>query len=222
MTRIKICGLSRPEDVEAVNAALPDFVGFVFAPSRRQVTLEQARRLSSGLDARIIPVGVFVDAPLEQIIEAVKSGAIHTVQMHGSEDRAAIAEMKHCLPDTPLIKAYHVVEGADYLLLDNKIPGSGRPLACSSGELHAKLAASTLPVFLAGGITLETIEQALALNPWALDISSGAETDGVKDAAKIAALVQRVREWGRETSRTCSHDSTSSLCPAHRCPTHPT
>jgi phosphoribosylanthranilate isomerase len=199
VTRIKICGLTRPEDIEAVNAHLPDYAGFVFAQSRRRITVEQARSLSAALDDRIVPVGVFVDAPISQIAAMANDGIIRMVQLHGSEDAAFIHELRQHLTDprTPIIKAYRAVEGADYLLVDNQTPGSGRPLAMSEAKLRDLLATAPLPVFLAGGISPDTIETALSYKPYAIDISSGAETDGVKDASKIAVLVGRAHEEGR-------------------------
>ncbi len=97
MTRIKICGLKRPEDVDYVNQYLPDYAGFVFAGSKRRVTDEQAEELSRKLDERIIPVGVFVNEPVEHIINLVKKGIIRIVQLHGDEDEAYILNLREAL-----------------------------------------------------------------------------------------------------------------------------
>ncbi len=100
MTRIKICGLKRPEDVDYVNQYLPDYAGFVFAGSKRKVTDEQAEELSRKLDERIIPVGVFVNEPAEHIVSLVKKGIIRLVQLHGDEDEAYILKLKELLKET--------------------------------------------------------------------------------------------------------------------------
>ena len=92
--KIKICGLTRQQDIEAVNAARPDYIGFVFAPSRRQVTLAQACELRAGLHKDIVPIGVFVDASIDMIVSAVNAGAIDAVQLHGAEDEAFIAALR--------------------------------------------------------------------------------------------------------------------------------
>ncbi len=97
MTRIKICGLKRPEDVDYVNQYLPDYAGFVFAGSKRRVTDEQAEELSRKLDERIIPVGVFVNEPVEHIVNLVRKGIIRIVQLHGDEDGIYILNLKEAL-----------------------------------------------------------------------------------------------------------------------------
>ncbi|MDR2109088.1 MAG: phosphoribosylanthranilate isomerase [Coriobacteriales bacterium] len=203
MTRVKICGLSRPADIAAVNAALPDYIGFVFAPSKRQVTPQQAARLRTGLDDRIQVVGVFVDADPQEVEALATTGVIDIAQLHGASPDAvaAVAVTLRANSALPLIVAQPVVgeisssaSPADYLLYDYASPGSGKTF---DWQLLAGRAGNK-PFFLAGGINLENIDAALALQPpaFCIDISSGAETDGKKDAEKIAALVGRVRAWG--------------------------
>jgi phosphoribosylanthranilate isomerase len=200
MTRIKICGLSRPEDVQAVNAILPDYIGFVFAPSRRQVTVERARALKAMLDERVQAVGVFVDAGPAEVTVLYDAGFIDMAQLYGDDSSAVAAAIK-ADSDLPLVVAQGVSDGvraenspADYLLYDHVNPGSGRRfdwklLAKEGGPAMSK------PFFLAGGITVDNIDAALALKPtpFCVDVSSGAETNGVKDPAKIARLVAKVR-----------------------------
>jgi phosphoribosylanthranilate isomerase len=202
MTAIKICGLSRDADIDAVNAALPDYAGFVFAPSRRQVSAATAARLVRRLDERIVPVGVFVDAPAREIVELFERGVIRMAQLHGSETADYVGSLKAACA-IPVIKAVAVdgartlagqlgeeaCAGADFLLLDARRPGSGQRF---DWDLLATVRPSR-PYFLAGGIDEANIDEALALCPHAIDVSSGAETDGVKDGAKIRALVARVR-----------------------------
>ncbi|MDR1816565.1 MAG: phosphoribosylanthranilate isomerase [Clostridiales Family XIII bacterium] len=201
--KIKICGLSRPEDVDAVNAARPDYIGFVFAPgSRRRVTPEQAAALRARLDAGIVPVGVFVDAEVDEIAALVAAGTIEAVQLHGREDAAYVRVLRDLLPEgTAVIKAMRLdslplggESGADYILLDHGSGGTGEAFdwrlldgRCADGCIDG------VPFFLAGGVNEGNLEEALALGPYAVDVSSGAETDGVKDAGKISRLVAAVR-----------------------------
>lgn len=211
--KIKICGLFREADAMAVNNALPDYAGFVFAPgSRRRVDLETALSLRRLIDARIETVGVFRDAPIPWISSVARSGAIGAVQLHGCEDAAYIRELRKALcaepglemEDVPIIKAISVKAAesietagsvpADMYLFDNGDGGTGECFDASlfrsvkaAGKLPAK------PVFIAGGVTPENIGGLIALAPDGIDVSSGAETDGVKDAEKILALVNAVR-----------------------------
>ena len=205
MTRIKICGLRCDADIAAVNNALPDLIGFVFAPSRRQLGAEQATRLKAQLDPRIAAVGVFVDAPIEQLAILAETGVIDIAQLHGKEDEEFIHALRQRC-DLPIIKAVKVrsvddlttaaatASSADYLLLDG---GAG---AGERFDWSLLSCAETLPRpwLLAGGLELSNLQQALALQPWGLDVSSGVESNGVKDAQKILAFVQAVRAATRQ------------------------
>ncbi|MFP3088943.1 phosphoribosylanthranilate isomerase [Treponema sp. TIM-1] len=226
MTKIKICGLFREEDVEYANEAGPDFIGFVFAPSRRRVSAERAARLRSRLAAGIIPVGVFVRAPPEEITRRYQEGLFDMAQLHGDEDGAYIRRLKELSAGTgrgpvPVIKAVRV-EGAadlepwrdtstspevrdagtpDYLLLDRGGGGTGQAfdwdlLGPGTGEQAGGDRVPVLgqPWFLAGGVSLDTLDRALIYRPFAIDVSSGAETGGIKDREKMIALVKRIRE----------------------------
>ena len=196
MTRIKICGLTRPEDVRYVNTAKPDWCGFIlnFPSSRRNVTPEQAR----GLDPDIRPVGVFVDRPVEEVAALLNSGVISVAQLHGREDNAYISVLRTLAPGCVVWRAFQLrsqadlaaadASGADLVLLDNG-RGTGQTFDWSlAGSVHR-------PFLLAGGLTPESIPRAVAaLRPYGLDLSSGVETDGVKDPAKIQAAVTAARE----------------------------
>ncbi len=189
--KIKICGLSRPCDVDFVNAALPDYVGFVFAQSRRQVSFEQAKILKNRLDTRIKAVGVFVNAPLELMEKVAAENIVDMVQLHGQEDASFVQACKKRMPHTKIIKALQVHEDvphlADYVLFDAPKAGSGEVFDWS------RLPKTEKSFFLAGGIGLQNIEQAMQHKPYAVDISSGAEVDGFKDAYLIKQLVRKVR-----------------------------
>ncbi|MDR1015468.1 MAG: phosphoribosylanthranilate isomerase [Coriobacteriales bacterium] len=203
--RVKICGLFRDEDVAAVNVALPDYVGFVFAPSRRQVTPDEAARLRAQLDGRIVPVGVFVEERIERIAELHAQGLFEYAQLHGAYLSEQIDELKRrCGASLEVIRAVTVDEGfdpallpvehtstahgIDCLLFDYRRPGSGRRFD------WGLLKGVQRPYFLAGGVTRENLDEALALAPFAVDVSSGVETDGLKDARKIIEFVRRVRQ----------------------------
>ena len=203
LPKIKICGLTSLADIDAVNQARPDYAGFVFAPSRRQVTPEQASRLRAALAPGITPVGVFVDEPgIGLIWRLAHDGIIALAQLHGHEDEAFVAQVRE-RAQTPVIKAVRLADSAnplvassfdypaaDYLLLDSTA-GSGRPFDWGDIPPLAK------PFFLAGGIGLDNIEAALAVpGVFAVDVSSGAERAGHKDPALIAELVHRTRIFG--------------------------
>jgi len=195
--KIKICGLTRPQDIDALNANKPDYIGFVFAESRRKVTPAQAAGLRKLLSPDIIPVGVFVDEAQENILALLRDGIIDVIQLHGSEDEEYIQKLKH-LTDKTIIKAISVQNrgdvqkwsgtAADYLLLDHKGGGTGENF---NWDLIGEIDKS---YFLAGGLNAQNITEAiLKTAPFAVDVSSGVETDGVKDPAKIKEFIRRVR-----------------------------
>lgn len=194
--KIKICGLFRMEDVGLVNEALPDYIGFVFADSRRQVSRELAVAMKEQLDPRIQSVGVFVNPNLEEVLSLVRQGIIDLIQLHGSENSIFIHYLKK-QTNVPVIKAIRVESAedisrgqelpVDYLLLDNGSGGTGSSFDWSLIPDSGK------PFFLAGGIHLGNLGEAMKTGrPFGLDMSSGAETDGVKDRDKIMELVRRV------------------------------
>ncbi len=198
--RIKICGLFREADIDAVNAARPDLAGFVFAPSRRQVTPAQAEALRARLAPGIVPVGVFVDAPLAEITALVRAGVIGQVQLHGSEDEAFIRAVQQSA-GCPVIRAISMVHAgdaqaqagsaADFLLLDTGRGGTGRTF---DWRLIGRL---ERPFFLAGGLNPDNLAEAIRIvAPYGVDLSSGVETGGFKDPALILAAVQAVRRLG--------------------------
>jgi phosphoribosylanthranilate isomerase len=200
--KIKICGLFRDDDIDFVNDARPDFAGFVFAKSKRQVNAKTAERLRQRLGGGIIPVGVFVNVDVDAIAGLYRDDIISIAQLHGGEDARYIGALKdRC--DVQVIKAVKPEAGkegehfemefpsADYFLFDSSRAGSGIPFDWNFLKSHAALLESR--GFLAGGINCGNIDEAIKRRPWCVDISSGAETNGVKDAKKITRLVQSVR-----------------------------
>jgi phosphoribosylanthranilate isomerase len=206
VAKIKICGLFRDDDIDFVNEAGPDYAGFVFAKSRRQVSPAQAARLRARLRRGVEPVGVFVNAPVDLVAGLCRDGVIGMVQLHGDEDAAYVEALREALGVSgavPLVKAARAesreaileaaLPGADYLLLDHGSGGTGTSFdwtLLGRGEFLNEL---PVPCFLAGGIDEYNAAEALALQPFGIDVSSGAETGGVKDRDKIIHLVEIAR-----------------------------
>ena len=202
--KIKICGIRREEDVCYLNEALPDYAGFIFADTRRKVTPEQALRLRQQLDRRISVFGVFVNEPIPEVCDRVREGCIDAVQLHGDETDSYIRELRGQV-SLPIIKAERARETADivaadrlscdYLLLDTYRAG---PYG-GTGEVFCwDIIPERLehPYFIAGGLNGENIVDAMEKTGcYGVDVSCGAETDGVKDLKKIKNIVKKVREW---------------------------
>ncbi len=198
--RIKLCGMFREQDIDYVNEALPDYIGFIvmFPKSHRNIALDRALRLKERLSPKIKSVAVSVNAPPEQFAEFANSGAAELLQLHGNEDAEYIARLRQ-LTDVPLIKAVKVtgaddIERAqeldvDFLLLDS---GTGSGKSFDHSLIDRKRI--TKPFFLAGGLTPENVRQtALDVQPYGVDMSSGIETDKLKDREKILAAVSEIR-----------------------------
>lgn len=198
MTKVKICGLSRKCDIETANELKLDYIGFVFyKKSKRYVSFEEAKALKAVLNPEIQAVGVFVDEPIENVAMLLNNGVIDIAQLHGNEDEAYIKELRS-KTDKPIIKAFCIKSEADivkanestadYVLLD---AGMG----CGNVFDWQYIQRINRPYFLAGGLAKENIEQAIKLmNPYALDVSSGVETDGLKDKDKMAEFVSSIRK----------------------------
>lgn len=199
MTKMKFCGMMRTEDIAAANALQPDYIGFVFAPgSRRAITPEKAAALKTELAPGIRAVGVFVNVPPAQIAALLAAGIIDIAQLHGQEDEAYLRTLR-TLTDQPIIKAFRVDTSADLtraaafpadgLLLDSGAGGTGTAFDWSLLQDFSR------PYFLAGGLTPENVGTAIqTIHPYAVDVSSGIETDGKKDATKMAAFAAAVRK----------------------------
>ena len=202
ITKVKICGLSRPEDIAVVNELHPDYIGFVFADfSHRYVDKETAVILKSQLDPGIQAVGVFVNEDVHFVAELMNEGIIDIAQLHGSEDNDYIAELRSLLKDdaeVKIIRAFNINKSssmeeieestADLVLVDS---GTG------SGETFdwSRLAEIKRPYLLAGGLSPDNIAEAVeALHPYGVDVSSGVETDKLKDPEKMRRFVELVRE----------------------------
>ena len=198
MTRIKFCGLTRKCDIEAVNELGPEYIGFVFWPrSKRVVTREQASELKAMLDPSIKAVGVFVDEDIEVVKSLLNDDIIDIAQLHGSEDGTYINDLKMS-SGKPVIKAFKIrseddgrqaeESPADMVLLDSGM-GTGKTF---NWEI---IKGVKRPFFLAGGLAPDNAAEAIReLHPYALDVSSGIETEGIKDTKKMADFYEAVRK----------------------------
>ena len=198
MVKIKICGLRRLEDVEMVNKYKPDYIGFVFADSKRKVSHELAGQMKNNLSSNIMSVGVFVDASQEEILKLFNRGIIEIAQLHGCENEDYINYLKeNTNNELKIIKAIEMSEAkdlskydnshADYLLLDSG-KGSGKTFDWRLIRKNLKK-----EFFLAGGINSSNVRKAIEeFNPYAIDLSSGLETNDYKDENKIKEIMEAI------------------------------
>ncbi len=198
MTKIKLCGLSRQCDIEWANGLKPDYIGFIFwSKSKRNVSPEKARELKALLSPDIKAVGVFVNEPIENVAELLSNNTIDIAQLHGSEDEEYIARLR-TLSDKPIIKAFLLkskedAERAEKSTADAVLLDSGTGTGTSFD--WSLLKNISRPYFLAGGLYPENVGIAVdTLSPFAVDVSSGIETDNLKDKNKMAAFVKAVRK----------------------------
>lgn len=195
---IKICGITNEEDALAVTALGADAVGFVFAPSPRQVTPGKASDIIKRLPPDVLPVGVFRDEDPNRVITLALKAGVKAVQLHGHETPAQAAEIRPHFPVLIVAMAAGDVKlpsydrfGADALLLDAPSPGSGAVFDWAMAE--------GLPVnrrvILAGGLTPENVVSGIEqVRPWGVDVSSGVEAEpGIKDAMKVQAFIRAAR-----------------------------
>lgn len=196
MVKVKLCGLKRLCDIEWANEFCPDYTGFVFAGRKRRVTDELAASLRHHLRPEIQVVGVFQNEDIRHIADLVTKGTIQLVQLHGSEDEAYIRKLRQVI-SVPVIQAFSLDgteqlaaiggSSADYVLLDHGTGGTGQTFDWSLlPYIHR-------PFFLAGGLRTENVKQALSYHPYAVDVSSGIETDGVKDYEKMKQFMAYAR-----------------------------
>ena len=204
MVKVKICGIKTLQDVEFVNRQKPDFIGFVFYPlSKRYVSLITARSLKAKLNKKVKSIGVFVNAPAEEIAAAAELGIINMVQLHGDETNAYIAELRK-ICTLPIIKAVRVREEADikkaafyncdYFLFDTYSTASYGGTGRQFDTQLLKGVKINKPYFLAGGLNAGNVRSALkGLKPYAVDVSGGVETGGSKDEIKIKNFIKQVK-----------------------------
>lgn len=197
--RIKLCGMMTEDDIVAANSLMPDYIGFIFVEkSKRYVNPMLAKELGDKLNKDIIKVGVFVDAPISHIMSLVENGVIDMIQLHGKEDDTFIQEIRS-LSGQRVIKAFGIEKkedivrvnecNADYVLLDSPRGGSGIRFN------HELLLGVNRDYFLAGGLDASNVSDILKKHrPFAVDVSSGIETEGKKDPLKMKDFVFAVRQ----------------------------
>lgn len=205
--KLKLCGMFRECDIAYANEAKPDYIGFVFwEKSKRYVTPDEAFKLKQLLNSEIQAVGVVVDVTIPFLVDLCKRDIISLIQLHGKEDKAYILQLKEALMreelDIPIIKAVRVENSVDaleadklpvdYLLLD----APSKKTVGGSGESFdwIKIPHLKHPFFLAGGIDINNVGKAMLTNAYAIDTSSGVETDGVKDKEKMLEMANAVRK----------------------------
>lgn len=196
-TKIKLCGMFRMQDIAVINTLKPDYAGFVFyPPSHRNISVAQAMAMREALHSSIKAVGVFVDSPARLVAKLLNDGVIDAAQLHGHEDAAYIAQLRR-QTEKPIIQAIKIrtaedgaraeASAADWVLLDNGL-GTGERFDWSLIQTVRR------PYFLAGGLDADNIAEAVRqLHPYAVDVSSGIETNKLKDADKMQRFVQAVR-----------------------------
>jgi len=203
MVRVKICGISDSATAVVAAEAGADAIGLIFAPSRRRVTAAQAREIAAALPPFVTKVGVFVDEERGRIEELIAACGLGAVQLHGAEPPEFCVGFR-----VPVVKAIRVKDASslqqmtayqvDAFLLDtfdaSALGGTGRTFDWTL----AIQAARTHRTILSGGMTPVNVVEALTrVVPYGVDVSSGVETDGRKDHAKIRDFIRRVREWDR-------------------------
>jgi len=216
MTRVKICGVTQPSHALVAAEAGAAMVGVVFAESRRKVSLEQARAISEALKERHLStevVGLFVNRPAREVNRVASQCGLDVVQLSGNESWEFCQDV-----EKPVIKAVRVRPGMDAggllahlhqgmkalggkrlrFLVDAHVEGSyGGTGATADWDVAGQLAAE-LPIILAGGLTAENVGQAIEqVRPWCVDVSSGVESGGIKDATKIRSFLDAVRKADR-------------------------
>ena len=202
MTKIKLCGLRRLEDIETANLLKPDYIGFVFArKSKRYISPEEAAILKS--KAIMKAVGVFVNEEVEKVAELLNTGIIDLAQLHGSEDEEYIRRLRN-LTDKPIIQAF-MIEKKEDLIKAEKSTAEHILLDAGAGDGMVfnweLLKGFERPYFLAGGLNPQNVGEAVRkLNPYGVDVSSGIETDGYKDSKKMREFVEIVKCVTEETS----------------------
>lgn len=207
--KIKICGLFREEDINYANELKPDYIGFVFAESKRKVGVEKAYNLKNKLDKEIKSVGVFVNDNLDFILNLIREKIIDIIQLHGNEDNDFLDNLKtktnaKIIKFIPVENADSILNSlnifSDFILLDNLKGGVGKTFNWNylkeAFELNKKfIEVFNKKYFLAGGLNKENINEALKFNPYCVDLSGGLETNGIKDFEKMKYIINITKNY---------------------------
>lgn len=201
LVRIKICGISTPEEAVAAAEAGADAIGMVFAPSRRQVSPNISREICRAVPPFVSKVGVFVDEELKKVREIAEFCGLDTLQFHGNESLTYCREFSLKVIKAVRIRGNEsltkIQEYAQYtLLLDSFAPGQVGGTGVTFPWKLAMQAGMSQRVILAGGLNEDNVLSAIkAVRPYAVDVSSGVETEGKKDIAKIQRFITTIRRW---------------------------
>ena len=199
MTKIKLCGMMRMQDIETANRLHPDLIGFVFAPkSKRYVTDKTASELRAALSDQILAAGVFVNEEISHVVRLLQQGVIDVVQLHGDEDEAYMKELRR-LTSAPFIKAFRIREREDLVKVRAFDENTTILLDAGSGDgmtfRWEWLKDADFDFYLAGGLTSVNVAAAVRNHhPYGVDVSSGIETNGQKDVRKMEDFVRTVRK----------------------------
>lgn len=207
--KIKTCGLFREEDINYANELKPDYIGFVFAESKRKVGVEKAYNLKNKLDKEIKSVGVFVNDNLDFILNLIREKIIDIIQLHGNEDNDFLDNLKtktnaKIIKFIPVENADSILNSlnifSDFILLDNFKGGVGKTFNWNylkeTFELNKKfIEVFNKKYFLAGGLNKENINEALKFNPYCVDLSGGLETNGIKDFEKMKYIINITKNY---------------------------
>lgn len=201
---IKICGIRRFEDIEIVNKYRPEYIGFIFADTKRYVSPELAKELSAKLSGDIKTVGVFVNAPIDVVAGTVKTANLDVVQLHGEEDSAYIAALGGICEVWKAVRVrdgddIEDIDGVSRILLDKYAPDAhGGTGECFDWSRMGTLKTDK-PIVLAGGLNKENVRAGIEIfNPVCVDVSSAVETDGFKDEIKVKEFIETVRNEKNE------------------------
>jgi len=199
--KVKICGLTRPEDVQAAVRAGADAIGFVFTASPRRITIERALELSAYATRRVLRVGLFLDQDRSDIERVTAALPLDILQFHGSETEQECSVFR-----LPWLKAVAMEDADSVIRAERDFPGAAGLLLDShskgkrggSGQLFdwSLVRPAMKPIWLAGGLNADNVKQAIhTVRPYAVDVSSGVETEpGIKDSSRINAFVKAVRQ----------------------------
>lgn len=219
MTKIKICGLTKKEDIEYANELLPDYIGFVFAKSKRQVSLDKAKELINLLDKKMKTVGVFQDEDIDKVKYIAEYLKLDIIQLHGNEDEDCVKKLypfkvwksvsinaADSLDNDDLlqnkINSYQesldklYAYGVEALLVDSSVKGvkGGTGISFNWNVLNNLMLKK--PLILAGGLNDENIQKAIEkVKPYAVDVSSGVEENGIKNYDKMKKIIEKVRKF---------------------------
>lgn len=184
---VKICGIRRIEDIEYVNILKPDYIGFVFAESKRKITILESITLKERLNNDIKIVGVFRNNDINFVKKIIDLDIIDIIQLHGNESDEYIKELKS-YTKKEIILAYRDSKYVDYILYDNINPGSGNTFDWNIIKRDKKF-------ILAGGININNLDEAIKINPYIIDVSTGVEENGYKDFDKMKEFIRRCRDY---------------------------